>query len=140
MNRKKMYRQNKSTMYYVVLGQCTEDMNNHLEVKGSLDDIDKESDVIMILNIIKSISYAYESNYCPFLVVHQVMKVFYVSYLNKMSSCDSYMESMTILRDAIVHCGVTLGYHPFIVNNKLKESGVNPPRSSNNQYMDILKA
>ena len=49
------------------------------------------------------------------------------------------MKSMTSLRNFIVHCGRTLGDHPFLVNKKTKDVGVDPPSIANNQQMETAK-
>ena len=116
VNRRQLFRQNKAILYSVVLRQWTQAMKNRLEGEGSFEHIDKYSDVIKLLNIINSISYSYKSKPHPFLSVHQPMKAFYASYQQTTMSYDSYMEPITNLRDAIVHCGGSMGYHPFLVN------------------------
>ena len=139
VNRRQLYCQNKATLSSIVIGKCTEKMNKRLEVKGIFDDTDKDSDVIKILNLIKRISYAYESESHPFLLVHQGMKAFHASYQQKTPSCDSYMESITNLHDAIVHCEGDLGDPPFLSNKKLKDAGVDPPSSAKNQHVKTTK-
>ena len=91
VKKRKLYRQNKLTLYSVVIGKCTEATKNQLEVERSFEDIDKDLDVIKLIKLIKSIPYAYESNSCPFLYVHQAMKAFYASYHKTITSCDSYI-------------------------------------------------
>ena len=113
-------------------------MKNRLEGEGSFEHIDKYSDVIKLLNIINSISYSYKSKPHPFLSVHQPMKAFYASYQQTTMSYDSYMEPITNLRDAIVHCGGSMGYHPFLVNKKPNISGVDPT-NSNYQQVETTK-
>ena len=54
-----LYHQKKVNLYYVVLGNCMEAMKNRLEGEGSFDDIDKESDLINLINLSKIILYTY---------------------------------------------------------------------------------
>ena len=56
-----------------------------------------------------------------------------------MISCDSYMELITNLSDGILQCGRVLGDHPFLVNKKLKDAGVDP-LSANNQQTETAKS
>ena len=69
--------------------------------------------MINLLNIIKSISYAYNLNSYPFLNVHQAMKAFYASYQHTRTPCDSSMESIRNLRNIIVHYGWGNGGTPI---------------------------
>ena len=49
------------------------------------------------------------------------------------------MESITNLRDVIVHYGGNLGEHPLLINNMLKEAGLFPPDVANGQQVDTTK-
>ena len=77
--------------------------------------------MINLLQLIKSILYVYGSKSHPFLEVYQATKTFYSLYQQNTTLCGYYMESMTNLRNDIVHCGGTLGDHNFLVNKKLKQ-------------------
>ena len=120
VNRRKLYRQNKSTLYYIVIGKCMEATKNCLEGEGSFEEIDRESDVIKLMDIRKSISYASESKSYPFLAIHQSTKAFYAYYQKTMDSCDWYIWYIANLCGVIVHCVGSLGDHPFLVKNKFK--------------------
>ena len=91
---KQLYLQNKVITYYVVLGLCTETMKNRLEGEVICDKINKESDVIKLLKLIKRILYAHESKSYPFLAVNQAMKSFDASHQQKTTLCDFYWDSM----------------------------------------------
>lgn len=91
VNRKKLYLRSKAILYSGVLGQCTDAMKKLLEGEGIFDDIENESDVIKLLKLIKSISYAYESKSYPLLEVQQAMKVFYSLYQDNKTLCDFFV-------------------------------------------------
>ena len=67
------------------------------------------------------------------------MKEFYTSYQQNMTSCDSYMESITNMRNIIVNFGGTLGYHPLLVKNNLKDALLDPSIAANNQHIYTTK-
>ena len=56
-----LYFKNNSTLYSVVLIQCMGVTENCLEGEGNFEEIDKESDVIKLIKIIKIIFYVYKS-------------------------------------------------------------------------------
>ena len=91
VNRKKLYLRSKAILYSGVLGQCTDATKKLLEGEGIFDDIENESDVIKLLKLIKSISYAYESKSYPLLEVQQAMKVFYSLYQDNKTLCDFFV-------------------------------------------------
>ena len=134
-----MYLQKKVALYSVVLRQCTKATENRPKGEGNFDKIDKDSEVIKLLKLNKSISYLYNSKCYPFLAVHQVMKAFYASYQQNTTSCASYLESITNLRNVILHCGRNLENHPFLVNKKIKDAGLDPPSSANDQQIETAK-
>ena len=64
------------------------------------------------------------------------MKAFYNSYQKNKTSCDSYMDSTTKPMDVIVHFSSILEDHLLLINNKLKEAGVDPSEMANGQQVD----
>ena len=109
-----------------------------MEVERSFEDIEKDLDVIKLIKLIKSIPYAYESKSCPFLYVHQAIKALYASYHKTITSCDSYIYSITNIHNFIIHCGGGLGHHPLLFKKKLKDTGVDPP-NENYQQVETVK-
>ena len=95
-------------------------MNNRLEGEETYKDIDRESDVIRLLLIIKSISYSYKSKSYPILTIHMVLRKFYLSYQPSSSLCDKYFDTMTNLRDIISHCGGVIENYPFLEDKFMK--------------------
>ena len=67
--RESIYRQNKASLYSIVLGQCTEAMKAKLESDSGYETISGDSDVIELLKLIRSIAFAYESKRYPYLAV-----------------------------------------------------------------------
>ena len=85
------------------------------------------------MNNIKIILYAYYSNSYPFQDVYHVMKEFYAYYQHTTTSCDSYMESITNLRNFIVNYVGSLGEHPLLVNKKLTTEVVELPNADDSE-------
>ena len=63
-------------------------MNNRLEGEETYKDINRDSDVIRILLLIKIIAYSYKSKYYPVLSIHIELRKFYMSNQSISSSCD----------------------------------------------------
>ena len=120
VKRSQQYLQNKSKIYSVALGQCTEAMKNRLEGEENYEDINVESDVIRLLLLIKSIAYSYESKSYPVLAIHMELKQLYASHQSNSSSCEKYFDTMSNMRNVISHCGSVIGNHPFLVDKFLK--------------------
>ena len=76
-------------MYSVEMGQYIEVINNRLEAEIDLQNTDKNSDVINLPNIRKIVPYDYEYKSYPFLVAHQAIKAFHLSYHRKTMYCSS---------------------------------------------------
>ena len=78
--RESTYRQNKSSMFSVVLGQCSEAMRAKLESETSFKNILNDSDVIKLLELIRNIAFAYKSKRYPYLAVYTSVKTLYSYY------------------------------------------------------------
>ena len=61
------YRHNKSTMYSIIIGQCTEPLITKLEGMDKYDAINSSSDAILLLQAIREIVFEYESQKYPLL-------------------------------------------------------------------------
>jgi len=72
-------RQNKATIYAVVLEQYTEAMKARLETDSGYENISNDHDVIKLLKLIRDIAFDYESEPCPFLALHMALKNITVS-------------------------------------------------------------
>ena len=78
--RELIYRQNKSSMFSVVLGQSLEAMRSKLESESTFETISNKSNVIKLLELIHNIVFAYESKRYPYLAVYTAMKTLYGNY------------------------------------------------------------
>ena len=78
--RESLYRQNKSSMFSIVSGQCSEAMKAKLESEADNETISTKSDVINLLKLIRNVAFAYESKRCSFLPVHTAIKSMYGNY------------------------------------------------------------
>ena len=70
IKRKSMYRQNRETIYSVVLGQSTDAMKAKLESEASFKKISQDRDLVGLLKLMRDIAFNYESDRYPFLAVH----------------------------------------------------------------------
>ena len=66
------------------------------------------------------------------------MKAFYAFYQKTMTSCESYMESITNMHGVIIYWGEGLREYAFLINNNLKDAVVEPP-NANYQQVDTAK-
>ena len=74
VKRKATYRQNKESIYAIILGECTEVMRAKLKSLHSFStEASPKSDGIKLLKLIRQISYEFESQRYPFLSVHNAV-------------------------------------------------------------------
>ena len=128
--RESLYRQNKSSMFSIVLGQCSEAMKVKLESETDYKKISSKSDVIKLLKMIRNVAFAFESKRYPLLAVHTEIKGLYGNYQKSYMGCDSYMESFQNLVQVIEHCGGDFGNHPTLIKYNLKQKGITAPDST----------
>ena len=100
-----LYRQNKSSMFSIVLGQCSEAMRAKLESETDYKAISTSIDVIKLLKLIRNVAFAYESKRYPFLAVHTAIKTLYNNYQKTYTGSNSYMESFQNLVQVVDNCG-----------------------------------
>ena len=125
--RESVYRQNKASLYSIVLGQCSEAMRSKLESDSTYDGISGSSDVIELLKLIRNIAFAYESKRYPYLAVFTGIKSLYGNYQRSYTTVDNYLESFTNLVQVIEHCGGNFGTHPTLVDYNLKANNIASP-------------
>ena len=70
IKRKSMYRQNRETIYSVVLGQSADAMKAKLESEASFKKISQDRDLVGLLKLMRDIAFNYESDRYPFLAVY----------------------------------------------------------------------
>ena len=130
------YRQNKATMYSIVLGQCTDAMRAKLEGDKRFNNIKVKSDVIELLKLIRSIAYDVEADSYPFMAQHAALKN-YITHFQKFNTPnDVYLDNYNNLKEVLTHCGVTLGSNKILQDYTLKSKGLDP----NIRYQNILSA
>ena len=99
------YRRNKSTMYSIILGQCTEPLITKLEAMDEYDDINNASDAIRLLQAIRQIAFEYESQKYPFIAMHLALKQYYKAYQKKYVTKAAYLENFSNNEDVIKQIG-----------------------------------
>ena len=93
VRREDIYRQNKSTMYSVTYGQCTEPLRTKLRGLADFEAEDKKADVVWLLNAIREASYEFEAQHYPVMSVHAALRKFYGQYQREGQSNESYLQS-----------------------------------------------
>ena len=125
--RESLYRQNKSSLYSVALGQCSEGMRAKLEADSTFEGINTGSDLIELLKLIRKVSFAYESKKYPYLAAYNSIRSLYGNYQKNYSSVDSYLETFQNLVQVSDHCGGNFGLHSKLINDILTKAGITSP-------------
>ena len=61
-----LYRQNRETIYSVILGQCTDTMKAKLESEATFKNISQDRDMVELLKLMRDVAFNYESDKYPF--------------------------------------------------------------------------
>ena len=77
VKRKAIYRQNKSSLYSVVMGQCNDAMKSKLKGMSAYSTTDEKSDVIELLKLIRQSTFDFQSNQYPFLTIRTSLKLLF---------------------------------------------------------------
>ena len=80
VKRKTIYRQKKTSVYSVVMGQYTDDMKAKLKGMSADSATDENSDVIELLKLIRQSTFDFQSNQYPFLAIHTSLKLFFSQF------------------------------------------------------------
>lgn len=116
--------QNKSSMFSILLGQCSKAMKSKLESKGIYDKISESSKLIGLLELIRNVAFSYKSKQYPYLAVYSAIKRIYGNFQRSYTTNNNYMETFQILSQVVTHCGGNFGHHPELVKYVLKQKGL----------------
>eukprot|EP00957_Ditylum_brightwellii_P079092 6015591-Ditylum_brightwellii.AAC.1 len=104
MKRKATYKQNKTCMYAVAYGQCSEAMRAKLESTDKYKAAAEASDVIQLLKLIKKIAYQYESQRYLHQAVHAAMRAFYLTSQKEGTTLKVYLDKFNNKKDMVEQC------------------------------------
>ena len=128
VKRKATYRQNKESIYAIILGECTEVMRAKLKSLHSFStEASPKSDGIKLLKLIRQISYEFESQRYPFLSVHNAVQQSYSMFQKLHQTIDEYYENVSIKLDMLDHCGASISGHLTLTNGILKNKNITHP-------------
>ena len=139
VKRRATYRQKKSSMYSVVIGQCTDAMKAKLKGMSTHSETDEKSDVIELLKLIRQYTFDFQANHYPFLVVHTSLKLFYGQYQRYHQPVSEYMDIFVSNKKMLEHCGAQVGMHPKILASILHESGLEASSASAGEMLQANK-
>ena len=92
--------------------------------------ISDNSDVIKLLELIRSIALNYESKRYTHLLIFNAMKSYYIHYQKNLVTCNNYLEAHQNLREVVEHCGGNPNVHELLVDYSLKEKGITTPNDT----------
>ena len=135
VKRKAIYRQNKSSLYSVVMGQCTDAMKAKLKGISAYSTTDENSDVIELLKLIRQSTFDFQSNQYPFLAIHTSLKLFFGQFQGYHQPVSEYMDVFMSNKNMLEHCGAQIGNHPDLQTYLLIESNIDPVTATNDQKL-----
>jgi hypothetical protein len=116
---------NCETMYYLVLGQCSEYIRATLEGLINYEDTKRSFNVITLIKAIKGLSYQFDGQTYHYMALHQAKKRFYNLFqgremmnthlLDKFYTCVTIVEKFR---------GDTLGRDYTAINSELEAIGI----------------
>eukprot|EP00957_Ditylum_brightwellii_P174178 13260471-Ditylum_brightwellii.AAC.1 len=109
-------------MYAIGYGQSSKAMRAKLKSKEGFAEAAAESNIIKLLNIIKKISFHYQSQQYPYRAVHQVIRALYMTSQKEGMTLEQYLNKLLNWKEIVEQCGGNAAYHPGLVNNALKEA------------------
>ena len=109
IKRHNVYRQNKSSMYAIVFGQCAKSMRAKVEGNATFETIKSNSDVIALLRLIRDFSHDIQSDRNPFVAQFMAIKNFVNLRQSFYMTNDQYLEAFTKNLQVLSHSGVDLG-------------------------------
>eukprot|EP00957_Ditylum_brightwellii_P116434 8881364-Ditylum_brightwellii.AAC.1 len=112
LNRKKTNQENKSKLFTMIIGQCTDLVISKLESKNNWTKTEATNDVVELLNMIKDIPHKYKTQSYPFKDVHNMMKGFYLLNQKDTYTLDQYIESFLDNIDVIKHSNENIREYP----------------------------
>ena len=133
------YCRNKSTMYSIILGQCTEPLITKLEAMDEYEDINSASDAIRLLQAIRQIAFEYESQKYPFIAMYLALKQYYMAYQKKYVTAAAYLENFSNNEDVIKQIGGLLCCYPSLINYILRKHEIDPSSASPDQMKKAKK-
>ena len=133
--RKKTYKQNLSSLYSVIMGQCSQAMKDELSANETFKEIDVEqTDCVVLLGIIRSVAYKFHSKKHPFSSLYEAQSKLYSCKQAQNESVTDYKTRFTAMVKALEFYGGALGKDPGLTAYVLEADGYTT------KVMNLIKA
>eukprot|EP00957_Ditylum_brightwellii_P052693 3994569-Ditylum_brightwellii.AAC.1 len=116
-------------MFTVLKGQCRDLVRTKLESKKWVR-IDKDSDAVELLKLIKVIAFRYESQSYQFQTVCNSMRSLYVLSQGEVILLELYLDSFLNITNSINHSNGFIGENPNLHKYLLKLKGKESTKNS----------
>ena len=115
VERKTMYAENKSKLFWVIWGQCSEEMRNKLELDDQYEDLEDNDDCVNLLNKIREICFSVdEKRYVPLAMLEAKSKLYNIRQGPKEGS-KAYCERFTKEVAIVMEYGGSIGIDKALV-------------------------
>ena len=133
VKRKGFLAENLSALYSLVWGQCTDALRARVEAVDGFAQMSAEARSLDLLREIKSILFNFESQmYLP-VALDEAKHRFYTLYQGKHMTTQQFLKEFQNCVDVLRHCGGSTGDDPGMINQLLKEMGVEPEGATADQ-------
>ena len=98
-----MYKENKSKLYSVIWGQCSDTMKKKLKALKAYKDLSDDSDSLKLLKEIKGILYWFDTRDNLYSSMHDAKVAFYTNKQGKDESNSDYLSRFKDIYKVVEH-------------------------------------
>eukprot|EP00957_Ditylum_brightwellii_P064867 4920890-Ditylum_brightwellii.AAC.1 len=123
LKRRETFEENKSNMFVVIRGQCTDLVISKLESETAWMTTEAKNNVVELLKMMKDIAYKYETQSYPFKTVHNAIQSFCLLYQKDSYTLEQCLESFLNKVDVIKHSCGNIGEYAKLVEYIRQQEG-----------------
>ena len=136
--RESKYESNKTKLYSIIWGQCSDNMQARLHGIPNFDEMDRSRNVLTLLREIKAVTFDFESQqYLP-MSLHNATNKYFTMKQGKNESLVDYHKRFKNVVDVLEHYGANIWYHPSMIVEEYKLLGHNITRED--IYFDTVES
>ena len=131
-----MYAENKSTLYSVLWGQCSDTMKTKIKALANFETMSEHSDSLALLKEIKGISYRFECRDNIYMSMDDAKAIFYTNKQVHDESNADYLTKFKDICEVIEHYGGSLCDDKAMIEEELANLILQDPSCSKEEKED----
>lgn len=126
-------------IFALIWGQCTEALQAKLQGLDNYDQLNEESDVLVLLKEMRKIAFNFQMHKYSHLALNETKQRFYHLIQGKSTSNQDYLKKSNNIVNVIEHCGGQIGGEPGPLESTLTNLGYNANDFTLMEFMEAYE-